>query len=154
MTPSANVSPEQALTLLKQVHEFNDLVFRDVAEILAEFNLTQPQATMLWVLDPSTEPVSMRELARKLHCDPSNVTLLGDQLQGAGLVERRPDPSDGRRRVLVLTDLGLQVWSRLLGRIVQSSPLFTLSLKEQRQLLGLLEKVHTNSTRIPTGFLT
>jgi len=35
----------------------------------------------------------------------------------------------------------------------QRSPLFTLSLKEQNQLIELLEKVQTNNTQIPTGFL-
>jgi MarR family transcriptional regulator, organic hydroperoxide resistance regulator len=154
MSPSSNITPEHAVALLKQIHEVTDIVFREVAEILAEFDLTQPQATMLWVLDPSTPPVSMRELARQLHYDPSNVTLLGDQLQTAGLVKRQPDPTDGRRRVLILTDQGLEVWSRLLERIVQRSPLFTLSLKDQKQLLGLLEKVQTNNAQMPTGFLT
>jgi DNA-binding MarR family transcriptional regulator len=109
---------------------------------------------MLWALAPNTPPVPMRELAQKLHCDPSNISLLGDQLQAAGLVERQPDPSDGRRRILVLTDQGVQAWSRLLERTQQRSALFTLSVKEQKQLAGLLEKVQTNSTQIPTGFLT
>ncbi len=153
MTSTSSTTSDHACTLLKGVHDVADIVLRDVAEILAEFDLTQPQATMLWALEPSTPPVSMRELARKLHCDPSNITLLGNQLQAAGLIERHPDSTDGRRRVLVLSDQGRAVWSRLLERMQQRSPLFTLSLKEQNQLIGLLDKVQTNNTQIPTGFL-
>lgn len=153
-TTTTITTSEHACTLLKGIVHLADIVFHDVAEILAELDLTQPQATLLWALEPSTPPVSMRELARILHCDPSNITLLGDQLQAAGLTERHPDPTDGRRRVLVLTDQGRAAWSRLLERMQQRSPLFTLTHEEQNQLLGLLEKVQTNITQIPTGFLT
>jgi MarR family transcriptional regulator, organic hydroperoxide resistance regulator len=147
-------TPEHALALIQQLCEVADAQNEDIADVLGESGLTKPQAGILWALAPSTPPVSMRELARKLHCDPSNITLLGDQLQAAGLVQRQPDPNDGRRRVLVLTDKGLEIWSRLLERMQQRSALFTLTLKEQNQLFGLLEKVQTNQAQLPTGFLT
>ncbi len=142
------------MTLVKQVYDVADIVFRDVADALTEFQLTEAQATMLWALEPTTPPLPMRELARRLRCDPSNITLLCDQLQAAGLVERHPDPSDGRRRILVLTEKGHQAWSCILDRVRQRSPLFTLSLEEQKQLISLLEKVQANNTELPTGFLT
>ncbi len=137
--------------LVKLLHDVADLVFSDAAELLAEFDLTEPQASMLWALDPRTPPTSMREFARKLRCDPSNITLLGDQLQAAGLVERRPDPCDGRRRVLTLTDKGLTVWTLILARLEERSPLFTLSAEEQSQLAALLEKVQLSRSRVAAG---
>jgi len=84
---------------------------------------------------------------------PPTFTLLGDQLEAVGLVRRQPDPIDGRRRVLVLTDQGWRSWSRLLERMQQRSALFTLTIEEQNQLLSLLQKVETNRAQIPTGFL-
>jgi DNA-binding MarR family transcriptional regulator len=153
-TTMTATTPEHALSLLQQLCEVADAQNEDIADALGESGLTKPQAGILWALSPSTPPVSMRELARRLHCDPSNITLLGDQLQAVGLVQRQPDPSDGRRRVLVLTDKGLELWSRLLERMQQRSALFTLTVEEQNQLLGLLEKVQTNQAQLPTGFLT
>ncbi len=153
MTTRPPVDPVHALKLLQRLYDVADLVFGDITELLSEYNLTETQITMLWALEPSTPPVPMRELARRLRCDPSNITLLGDQLQAAGLVERQPDPTDGRRRVLKLTKSGLELWSLLLVRVQQRSPLFTLSIKEQAQLLRLLEKVELNNRQIPTGFL-
>ena len=147
-------TPEHALTLLMQVHDVADALFQDIADALGESGLTKGQGGMLWMLAPSTPPVPMRELARRLQCDPSNITLLGDQLEAVGLVQRQPDPTDGRRRVLVLTDKGLALWSRLLERLQQRSALFTLTIEEQNQLLRLLKKVETNHTQIPIGFLT
>ncbi len=69
-------------------------------------------------------------------------------------MKRQPDPTDGRRRVLVLTDKGLALWSRLLERMHQRSALFTLTVDEQNQLLSLLDKVGTNQAQPPTGLLT
>jgi DNA-binding MarR family transcriptional regulator len=143
----------ERLELVKLLHDVADLVFSDAAELLAEFDLTEPQASMLWALDPSSPPTSMREFARKLRCDPSNITLLGDQLEAAGLVERRADPCDGRRRVLTLTEKGLKVWSLILRRLEERSPLFALSAREQRQLAALLEKVQRSRSQVPAGFL-
>ena len=151
---TTTTTPAHVLTLVHKIHDAADALSQDVADVLGESGLTKPQAGILWALSPSTPPVSMRELARRLHCDPSNITLLGDQLQAVGLVQRQPDPTDGRRRVLVLTDEGLALWSRLLERMQQRSALFTLTIEEQNQLLGLLEKVQTNQAQLPTGFLT
>jgi DNA-binding MarR family transcriptional regulator len=147
-------TPEHALNLLHHLHDIVDALNEDMADVLEESGLTKSQAGILWALSPDTPPVPMRELARRLQCDPSNITLLGDQLQAVGLVQRQPDPTDGRRRILVLTDKGLTLWSRLLERMQQRSALFTLTVEEQNQLLALLEKVQTNDAQLPTGFLT
>lgn len=152
-TTRTATTPEHALTLLLQLHEVADALFQDIAAVLGENGLTKPQAAVMWALAPSTPPVPMRELARKLDCDPSNITLLGDQLQAAGLVERQPDPTDGRRRVLTLTDKGLAIWARLLERMQQRSALFTLTIDEQNQILDLLNRVATNQAQLPTGFI-
>lgn len=153
VTAPPSTSPDLSLKLLQHLWDVADIVFGDITELLSEYHLTQTQITLLWALEPSTPPVPMRELARRLRCDPSNITLLGDQLQAAGLVERQPDPTDGRRRVVRLTEHGLELWALLLERTRQRSPLFTLSIREQAQLLRLLEKIELNNQRLPTGFL-
>ncbi len=83
----------------------------------------------------------MRELTRRLGCDPSNVTLLGDKLQDAGLVERRPHPTNGRARILALTAQGRDTWAQLNARLAITAPLSTLSATEQQQLSEQLAKL-------------
>lgn len=51
-------------------------------------------------------PPTMREVAARFRCDPSTVSLAADKLQSVGLIARRPHPSDGRERTLVLTTAG------------------------------------------------
>jgi DNA-binding MarR family transcriptional regulator len=89
-------------------------------------------AGVLWALDPAKPAVPMRELARRLRCDPSNVTLIGDRLEQAGLVVRRPHPSDGRSRILALTASGLERRAQLLQRLLDTTPLKGLSPRERR----------------------
>jgi len=51
-------------------------------------------------------PSTQLALARTLGVDRTVMTYLLDQLEGAGLVARRPDPSDRRARHVLLTDAG------------------------------------------------
>jgi DNA-binding MarR family transcriptional regulator len=51
-------------------------------------------------------PRSQLALAQQLGVDKTAMTYLLDELEGAGLIERRPDPADRRVRQLLITDLG------------------------------------------------
>jgi DNA-binding MarR family transcriptional regulator len=128
------------VALIKVLHDAADSLAALAADALAELDLTQSQVSLIWALGPDSPPMAMREVARKLRFDPSNITLMTDQLVAAGIVERRPHPTDGRQRVLVLTRKGLEIWSTLIERVRQRSPVFTLSRAEQEQLTRLLTK--------------
>jgi DNA-binding MarR family transcriptional regulator len=52
------------------------------------------------------EPLTMRALAEKLKADPPYVTLIVDDLEERGLVERRPHPGDRRAKLVSLTRAG------------------------------------------------
>jgi len=134
------VPDSDAVTLIKLVFQAADSMSSATSDVLAELELTQSQARILWALDPSKPPVPMRELARRLHFDPSNITLMTDRLAAAGLVERRPHPTDKRQRVLALTDNGLKVLALLITRLQERAPVFTLSSREQAELARLLAK--------------
>ncbi|MGW2837988.1 MarR family winged helix-turn-helix transcriptional regulator [Streptomyces sp. NPDC001493] len=99
--------------------------------------LTAAQATALREM---TGPMTMRELAERMSCEPSNATYVIDKLEGQGLVERRPHPTDRRARHLVLTAEGDALRERLLELLTQDSPLGALTPAQQRALQELLEK--------------
>ena len=48
----------------------------------------------------------LKELAERLHIAPRSATEVIDQLEGKGLVERRPHPTDRRASLLALTGAG------------------------------------------------
>jgi DNA-binding MarR family transcriptional regulator len=139
------VPGNDAVTLIKLVFQAADSMASAASDVLAELELTQSQARILWALDPGRPPVPMRELARRLHFDPSNITLMTDRLVAAGLVDRQPHPADGRQRVLALTGKGLEVLGLLITRLRERSPVFTLSPQEQAQLTRLLAKAQAGN---------
>ncbi|HEX4345162.1 MAG TPA: MarR family transcriptional regulator [Solirubrobacteraceae bacterium] len=111
-----------------------------IVRVSAEFGLTPPQLFALRTLEPD-EPVPMRALATALHCDSSNVTGLVDGLEAQGLVERHGAEHDRRVRMLVVTEHGAQVRSRLIEVMREVPPqLASLSAEDQRALRDILRR--------------
>jgi DNA-binding MarR family transcriptional regulator len=108
-----------------------------IRERAADLSLTAPQAVALREL---VAPMTMRELARRMSCEPSNATFIVDRLEKLGLVERRPHPSDRRAKVLTLTPEGTGTRERLMERLTEKSPVARLSAEEQRTLKLLLQR--------------
>ncbi|MDQ3931648.1 MAG: MarR family transcriptional regulator [Actinomycetota bacterium] len=79
---------------------------------LAERDLTPARAEVLLVLRGSG-PVVQRRLSQALRCTPRHVTNLVDDLEAAGLVVRRPHPTDRRATLVELTERGAAVAARL-----------------------------------------
>lgn len=95
------------LEMTRRTHEV-------LAAVAARHDLTAQQVGLLRLLD---EPVSMRAFAEELACDPSNVTGLVDRVERLGLVDRVPDPSDRRIRMLTLTPQGRRLRDRINGEV-------------------------------------
>ncbi|MEU1622189.1 MarR family transcriptional regulator [Streptomyces sp. NPDC005722] len=100
--------------------------------------LTVPQVTALREM---TGPMTMRELAERMNCEPSNTTFVIDRLEKQGLVERRAHPTDRRAKQLVLTGEGSSLRDQVLEVLAQDSPLAGLDPQEQLLLRDLLERV-------------
>jgi DNA-binding MarR family transcriptional regulator len=84
-------------------------------------------------------------LARKLGVDRTVMTYLLDEIQAAGLVERRPDPADRRARRVELTDAGRARLCELERRLqdAEAHLLAPLDRAEQDTLRALLERLAT-----------
>ena len=61
-------------------------------------------------------PQRSRELAESVLSDPSTISRHVAHLVQLGLVERRPDPADGRATVLAATDVGVRLAAELRQR--------------------------------------
>lgn len=131
----AKVRSDAVRELCGLVNELARRISDHVGSCASTLNLTEAQATALREL---TGPMTSRELARRMSCEPSNVTYVVDRLSGLGLIERQPHPHDRRARHLVLTEHGTKVRDRLLGVLVIDSPLEGLTPSEQRLLRDLL----------------
>lgn len=72
--------------------------------VLGEAGLTLNQYRLLTFVEEG--PPALREVSFRLAMKPPNVSVLIDGLVDRGLIGRHPDPGDGRRIKLVLTDPG------------------------------------------------
>ena len=75
------------------------------ASAMAPFGITGRQLAVLIAID-SQAPLSQQEVAGRLRVDRTTMVLLIDELENKGLVQRRRDPGDRRKNVVVLTDAG------------------------------------------------
>jgi DNA-binding MarR family transcriptional regulator len=117
------------------------LVVRATNAALADLGLRVRQYSVLVLADDAAEGISQRDLAEVLGLDPSQVVALVDELAAAGLVERRPSPTDRRQRLVAATAKGVRLRRRAdaAAAVGVQHQLGDLSVAEQstlRQLLG------------------
>ena len=95
---------------------------------------------------------SQQVLGRAMHIPPSRMVALVDELERAGLLERRASPADRRAYALHLTDDG----RRLLDQLMQVSAEHEaqvctgLTQAERHRLLDLLSRIAAEQG-LPTG---
>src|SRR5258708_11158010 len=80
--------------LIEQAFAFSAALRGWTADLLAQLNLTEALADVLWHLDTGDTAASMRHLASLLKCDPSNVTFLVARLEEGRVVASQTHPSE------------------------------------------------------------
>jgi DNA-binding MarR family transcriptional regulator len=86
--------------------------------------------------------VSMKELAQRMGCDASFVTVIADTLEREGLARREPSQRDRRVKNLVLTPTGIAAQERLMRELAARMPWCNgLDESERRCFLRLLNKM-------------
>jgi DNA-binding MarR family transcriptional regulator len=84
------------------------LLRRRLRQAKSEGELTLPESSALTRLDRNG-PATSTALARQEQISPQSMGATLSALEVRGLVERRPDPGDGRRVVLSITEAGREV---------------------------------------------
>src|SRR5487761_1432963 len=87
------------------------LLLRRLRQVKAEGELTLPESSALARLDRGG-PATPSALARLEEISPQSMGATLAALEARGLVERRPDPDDGRRAVISVTEPGLLLHDR------------------------------------------
>lgn len=79
---------------------------------LAQFNITPPQSSILWILS-KTKDVSQTEIVRALMLDKANVSALVRKLKEEGYIDVRSADNDGRKSILSLTSSGKEMVKKI-----------------------------------------
>lgn len=109
---------------------------------VAALNLTATQAMVLRFLFDRDE-VNSSELGSRTELDSATLTGILDRLEAAGIIERRPNPTDRRAIHIHLTEKGRRAAKeifRLVG-VANTEFLGGLNPSEEKELRRLLDKV-------------
>jgi MarR family transcriptional regulator, lower aerobic nicotinate degradation pathway regulator len=89
------------------------------------------------------QPSSQNQLGREIAMDAATTKGVIDRLVARGYVSTSPDPEDGRRLILSLTEAGNEAVERNLAsaQTVTEETLAPLSLEERSTLLNLIRKL-------------
>jgi MarR family transcriptional regulator, organic hydroperoxide resistance regulator len=108
--------------------------------IAASFGVGPSDLFALFKLDDGV--LSMKELAQRMGCDASFVTVIADALEREGFVRREPSQRDRRVKNLVLTEKGIAAQERVMRELATRMPWSSgLGESERRCFLSLLNKM-------------
>ena len=114
-------------------------------EVAADADLSPVSAWALVQLDPESA-ISQKELAKRLHCNPSTVVDPTDRLEEAGLVIRRPKAVDRRVNVLIVTPKGRKVRATLIERLLEPPDAFRrLPAREVERFRDVMQEAVTGA---------
>ncbi|QBS40835.1 MarR family winged helix-turn-helix transcriptional regulator [Nocardia sp. CS682] len=138
--PPPTVDTELDRDVCKLVHQFTHRLDVHVRRVAEQLDLTPSQVIALREL---SEPITARELATRMSCEPSNATFVLDRLEQQDLIRREPHPSDRRAKQIVLTAAGKRRRARAVELLGAESPLTSLTPAQQQALRDLLHAMTT-----------
>jgi len=124
---------------LSRAHScFSRLSKRDIAG----YGLTEPQFAVLECLG-HLGPLKQCDLSRKMLVSGGNMTVVVDNLEKDGLVQRADDPRDRRAFKVTLTGKGKKLFGEIFGRHAAfvTHAASVLTEREQEELARLLKKL-------------
>lgn len=111
MTPPFSVEPAiEHSEVRASLYELVGRFLADYERAAQAHGLTLTQARALGFV--TCEPLSQRRLAAHFGCHPSNISVIIDRLVERQLVERLPDPHDGRVKLVTATASGVALATR------------------------------------------
>ncbi|BBO68254.1 MarR family transcriptional regulator [Desulfosarcina alkanivorans] len=98
-------------------------------------------------------PLPINRIGEKVLLSSGSMTAAVNRLEGAGLVRRTQDPSDGRRYLVHLTQNGRRIAAGAYRRHAQrlEKAAEALTAEERTQLVRLLKKLGNHAQRITVG---
>jgi len=104
---------EEAMAATTSIMRAQALILSRVDAALAPFGLTFARYEVLALLQLTrTGALPLGKMGMRLMVHPASVTNAVDRLADAGLVRRRPHPTDGRTTLAEITDAGRDVVTR------------------------------------------
>lgn len=130
--PDLDVGP---MALIGRMNRLTQHLSRAMGDTFARFGLSGASFDVLATLRRSGSPYALSpgDLTVAMMITSGTMTNRIDQLERAGLVERRPNPEDGRSVIIALTDKGFTVIDAAVAAHVETQARLTLGLTDGEQ---------------------
>ncbi|MBU2607664.1 MAG: MarR family transcriptional regulator [Alphaproteobacteria bacterium] len=123
--------PLRGAFLAKQLDFLAELISIQGEEMLQDAGIQFPsRAISAALLIGERGSISAADIAEALDQPHQLVSQRIELLIGAGVVSRLPDPEDGRRKTLQLTDKGIEQFERMKGRLAEVERAFQALFEE------------------------
>ncbi|MBS1886585.1 MAG: winged helix-turn-helix transcriptional regulator [Actinobacteria bacterium] len=134
----ATQTPQQTGTM-GLLSQLNRVVFRRATEDVLGMKMKQLIALEILARN---EGCLQQDLGSTLMLDPNNCVLLLNELDERGYVERRRDPCDRRRHIVVITAAGAKALKKATAKLeeLEGEVLANLDPAEREQLRDLLAR--------------
>ena len=134
----ANLALDTWVKLARAYSSFN----KKSLENIRSFGLTQPQFGVIEALG-HLGPMKIGVLCNKMLVSGGNMTLVLDNLEKIGLIERVHSKEDRRASLIQLTEKGNSVFKKVFSNHAKfiSSLMSVISEKEQKELGELLKRL-------------
>jgi DNA-binding MarR family transcriptional regulator len=99
----------------------------------------------LAILDGAGEPLAAHIIAERMLVSSASMTSLLDTLEGRGLIERHPHPTDRRKVLIQVTDEACEIVDRMLPTVhaAATEALADLTESDREQLIVSLTTIRT-----------
>lgn len=123
--------------------ELRSQFFQQLAPELPGLSAMHSRLLLLLAAKPGS---SAQQLAQMLRRDKAQITRLVNDLEQAVLLQRTPDPADGRRQQLLLSTAGEQLATELKAkkRGIAGKMLTGITLQQQQQAATVLAQMYQN----------
>ncbi|MGV3576059.1 MAG: MarR family winged helix-turn-helix transcriptional regulator [Devosia sp.] len=127
------------------IHEVGRAFRRQLEEQTRDHDLTLPQWRIITRLGRE-DGMSQVELALAIDTDPMTLSAILKRLSDRKLVRRKPDPQDGRAKIVTLTDEGLALYNMVetLGTELYKTAIAGMDKAETGALIEGLSKIRDN----------
>ena len=134
--------PDSLYRIFSQVIRLH---YQRMHQLLDAVGIYPGQPQMLFALHMANGQ-SQKDLAAKLKIKPATITVMLKRMEKAGLVERRPDPTDQRVSRVYLTEAGQATWHEVTQvlRVIDKECFGNFSLEEQGLLRKMLLQLRAN----------
>lgn len=133
---------DHAVAALRRFNRFHTRLAGALDERFLSTELSLAKARLVYEL-AQDDQLAAADLATRLDMDRGHLSRLISGLKTDGLVARTPDPANGRRFIVELTDAGRAIYARMdrMSTERMAARLAPLNQTERRQLTGAMARI-------------